>query len=112
MDHGLDHVLGVLGADHHVAQFARPGGRPGLVDGEGEDVGRFVEPAVLPIQAPDLVLTDERDGEVPVLDTGRGQRVQRRASQRFRGVDEVELYQPCCRRASRSAGARFSAYSL
>ena len=42
VDDGLDQVLGVLGADHDVAELARPGGGAGLVDREREHVGGLV----------------------------------------------------------------------
>jgi hypothetical protein len=112
VNHCLDQVLGALRADHHIAQFPRPRNRPSLIDREGEDIGRLIEPAVLAVQALDLVLAYQCQCQVPVADPSRGQRAERWTSQRFRGLDEVELDQPCCRRASRSAGACFSAYSL
>ena len=40
---GLRQVLGVLGADHDVAQLARAHRRARLVDREREHVGRLVE---------------------------------------------------------------------
>jgi hypothetical protein len=70
VDHGLRHVLGVLGADHDVAQLARAEAFAGLVDGKREDVGRAVDPAVLAVEPVDLVRVDEGDRKVAVGDTG------------------------------------------
>jgi hypothetical protein len=111
--HGLGEVLGVLRADHDIAELARPSGRAGLVDREGQDVGGAVAPPVLAVQLADASLSDELDREMPVVDPGGGERGEGRPSERFRRVDEVELDQLCCwRRGARSAGACFSAYSL
>jgi hypothetical protein len=106
-------VLGVLRADHDVSELAGAGRRPGGVDGEGQDVGDRVASAVVAVELPDPLRADQLDGQMPVLDRGRGQGGQDWRTQLVRGPDEVELDQPCCwRRGGRSAGAWFSAYLL
>jgi hypothetical protein len=69
---------------------------------------------VVAVQLADALFADELDGEMPVLDSGSGQRRERRRAQLLGRADEVDLNQfPCCwRRGARSAGACFSAYSL
>ena len=106
--HGLGQVLGVLRADHHVAQLARPGRRAALVHGEGQHVGGPVDAAVLAVQRADPLRVHELDREVAVLDAGRGERGQRGSAQLLGHVDEVELdqrRQPCWRRAWPGAAA-------
>ena len=81
MHHRLGQVLGVLGADHHVAELARPGDGAALVDREGQHVRRRVDAAVLAVQLADALGVDELDREMPVLDTGRRERRERRRAQ-------------------------------
>jgi hypothetical protein len=50
--------------------------------------------------------------QVAVLDPGRPQRSGGRPAQPLGRVDQLELDQDCWRRAARSPGACFSAYSL
>ncbi len=51
VDRGPHEVVGVLGADHHVAELARPGGAAVAVDREREHVGWRVDAAVLAVEA-------------------------------------------------------------
>ena len=71
MNRGLDDVLGVLGADHHVAELTRAGGGPGPVHRKGEDVGGRVAAAVLAVERANLILAHERDGNVALIDPNR-----------------------------------------
>ena len=91
--HRLGQVVGVLGADHHVAELARPRRGAALVDREGQDVGGRVDAAMLAIQLVDAAGRDELDRQVAVLDPGRLERRQRRAPQLVGNVDEVDLDQ-------------------
>jgi hypothetical protein len=53
---------------------------------------------VLAVQLVDARGCDELDRQMPVLDTGRGERRKRRAPELVRNVDEVDLDQlgqPC-----------------
>jgi hypothetical protein len=90
---GLDQVLGVLGADHHVTQLARTGRRAVLVHGEGQYVRGTVDAAVLAVEDPDLVLADQLDREVALLHPGRLERGQRGPAEFLRCVNEVYLDQ-------------------
>ena len=108
----LGEVASVLGADNDVAKLARPGGEPALVDRKRQNVGGPVDPTVLAVERADPLLVDERDGEMPLLDSGRGERGEGGPAKQLRSTDQLELDQPCCRLASRSAGACCSAYSL
>ena len=103
-------VLGVLGADHDVAQLARSSGPCGLIDRKGEHVGGAVAAPVLAVERADPPGVDELDREMAVRDACGRKRGERGAAQ-LGGC--LELDQPCCwRRGARSAGACFSAYSL
>ena len=108
--HRLGHVLGVLGADHHVAELARAGHRAGAVDRERQHVGGAVAPAVLAVQRADPLLADERDGEMPVAHAGGRQR--RPAALRNTGSSpswiSISTLRPACaaRRASRAPASR------
>lgn len=73
VDDRLDEILGVLRADHDVAELARPGHCAVLVDRERQDVGRRVLAAMVAVQRADPLLVDQRDREMPVGDAGRGQ---------------------------------------
>ena len=114
----LCQVGGVLGADHHVAELARAGGRSRAVDREREHVGRLVTLPVVAVELSDLVLPDESNRQVTVLYTGGGEsRLDRPPQGRLVGaaVDlDVGGQLPVCLRvgAGRRPGARFSAYSL
>jgi hypothetical protein len=108
----LGEVLGVLGADHHVAELARTRDRPDLVDRKREHVGRAVDPAVLAVERVDLRGADEGDREVQVaprprrLEPGpRGRLEPRRWRRR---VDDLDLDQARLR-VVRSSGACCSA---
>ena len=68
MHDGLDQVLGVLGADHDVAQLARSRDRVRLVDREGQHVGRRVASAIVAVELADAPLVDELDRQVTVCD--------------------------------------------
>jgi hypothetical protein len=77
---------GVEGDDHVAEERAGAGG------GERQDVGRAVAPAVLAVQAPDLVLVDERDREVPVRDARlRQRRLRRPADRAVGGAADLDL---------------------
>lgn len=69
MDDRFRDVGGVLGADHDVAELARPVRMTGTVDRERKDVGRGVAVAVVAVERANLLSVDERDREVSVLDT-------------------------------------------
>src|SRR5439155_25551949 len=79
VDHGLDLVLRPRGAHDDVPQLPRARRGPGPVHREGEHVGRLVAPAVLAVQAPHLVLWDERDRQVALRHAGRPERRPRRS---------------------------------
>ena len=69
VDDGLAQVLGVLGADHDVAQLARAGARsPSLVDREREHVGRPVLAAVLAVELAIRSASTNSTATWPVLD--------------------------------------------
>jgi hypothetical protein len=70
----LDQVVRVLGADDHVAELARPGDRPVLVDRERQHVGHAVLAAVFAVQLADALLADQLDRQVAVADAGGRQR--------------------------------------
>ena len=93
MDHGLDQILRVLRADHHVAEFARSSGPAALVNREGEHVGGAIEVAVLAIQRPDGVGVHQLHRQVAVLDPGGRERGQGRSAELLRGVYEVQVDQ-------------------
>jgi hypothetical protein len=104
----------VLGADHHVAQLARAGGRRLLVDRERQDVGRTVAVAVLAVELLDLGGPDEGDREVQLaVDPGRGKggaRGRLEPRRRLRRVDDLDLDQALLRDCDwRSSGAWDSA---
>ena len=82
-------VFGVLGADHDVAELTRPGGEPALVDRKRQHVGGPVDPAVLAVERADPILVDERDGEMPLLDPGRGERGEGGPAKQLRGIDQL-----------------------
>jgi hypothetical protein len=90
---GLGQVLGVLGADHDVAQLARAGGGARLVDRERQHVGGRVEPAMLAVQLLDPRRRDELDREMAVLDSRGGERRERGAPELLRDLDELYLDQ-------------------
>ena len=120
----LAQVLGVLGADHHVAELGRP-----AVDREGEDVGGLVADRCSRLSAR-IRPVDQRDGQVPVLDPARRQgrtagarsssgasRGRDRSGAGFRAAASSPprsvLYSISLLLARlRSSGACFSAYSL
>src|SRR4051794_19776096 len=77
VDDRLAHVARVLDGDHDVAELAhggRAGDLAGLVDREREHVGRRVAPAVVAVELPDALTSDELHREVAVLDARRGER--------------------------------------
>jgi hypothetical protein len=82
-------VASVLGADHDVAELARPGGKPALVDRKRQHVGGTVDPAVLAVELADPIRVDERDGEVPLLDSGRSERGEGGPAKQLRGIDQL-----------------------
>ncbi len=67
---------------------------------------------MLAVERADALGIHQRNSQVAVLDPCRGERGERRGTQLLRGVDEVELNQPCWRRDERRAGACCSANSL
>ncbi len=85
----LREVASVLGADHHVAELARPCGEPALVDRKRQHVGGPVEPAVLAVERADPILVDERDGEMPLLDSRRGERGEGGPAKQLRSIDQL-----------------------
>jgi hypothetical protein len=116
VDDGLGEVLGLLGADHDVAQLAGPGGRPVAVDRERQDVGGSVAVAVVAVELVDLGLADEGDREMQLAvdlsrrERGAGSRVEARRG--LRRVDDLDLDQALLRDCElRSSGAWDSAYS-
>ena len=111
MDGCLLEVGRVLGADHDIAQLARPGDGLGAVDREGQHVGRRIDAAVVAIQLADPYGVDKLDGQVPVLDSARLQRRQRRGPQLARTLDLGHDAQEAAgglRRARRSGVAAFA----
>lgn len=74
MDDCFGDIGGVLGADHDVAELARPVCMTGTVDRERENIGRGVAVAVVAVERANLLGVDERDCEVSVLDTAGRQR--------------------------------------
>jgi hypothetical protein len=67
---GLAEVHGVLGADHDVAELARPGRGAVAVHRERQHVGGLVDLAMLAIELADPLGVDELDRDVAVLDAG------------------------------------------
>ena len=67
VDRRLPNIDRLLGADHDVAELARPGRGRGAINREGEDVGRPVDAAVQPVQLANALRIDELDGDVPVM---------------------------------------------
>ena len=85
----LGEVASVIGADHDVAELARPGGEAALVDRERQDIGGPVDPAVLAVERANPIVVDERDGEMPLLDPGRGQRGEGGPAKQLWGIDQL-----------------------
>jgi hypothetical protein len=94
--HGLDEVLGVLGADDDIAQLAGTGGRTGFIDRKREHVGGSVASSVLAVELAYAPGVDERHCHVPLPDAGRVEGGQRRHAQLARSVDEIELENQTC----------------
>jgi hypothetical protein len=86
---GFGQILGVVGADHHVAKLARPRHRSRLVQREGEHVGGLVASPVLAVERLDALGVDQLNREMPVLDARGGKRRQRRRAQLLGRADEV-----------------------
>jgi hypothetical protein len=89
VDDRLCEVASVLGTDHDVAELARPGGEPALVYRKRQHVGGPVDPAVLAVERANPIVVDERDGEMPLLDPGRGQRGEGGPAKQLRGIDQL-----------------------
>jgi hypothetical protein len=99
----------VLRADQDVAQLARAGARPALVDGEREHVGGLRPAPVLAVQRRDPGGVHELDREVAVIHAGRTEGSAGGALQRRLAPDDVDLDQAFLR--ARRAGACFVEYS-
>jgi hypothetical protein len=101
------------GADHDVAELARPDLRPVEVDREREHVGRPSIPRCSALSARIRLSVDELDRDVPVVDARRRERDRDEAPQRLLGqiggADDLDLEHyfdcrlGCC--AGRSSGA-------
>jgi hypothetical protein len=86
---GLREIARVLGADHDVAELARPGRDSAVVDRKRQDVGGPVDPAVLAVERADPILVDERDGEMALLDSGCGERGEGGPAKQLRSIDQL-----------------------
>ena len=115
---GLGQVLGVLRADHHVAQLARPGRRAALVNGEGQHVGGTVDRRGARGSArgcaPRATNSIARcPSSTPAAASAASAGPRSSSGTSMRSIS-ISARQPCWRRACawRSGGACFSAYSL
>ena len=120
VDDRLAQVLGVLRADHDVAELARPGRRAALVDREGEHVGRLVAAAVLAVERRgSRSASTSSTARWPSSTPGGGERGERRRRRSSLGrVDELDLdhgrpaASPAGAAPGAAAGACCSACSL
>ena len=103
----------MLGADHDVAELTGAVGIARPIHREREHVGERVQAAVLSVEPADLLLVDQRQGQVPVAHPSGFQRRLRGGPQPL-GVApyDLNLDQAFLRPAARSPGACLSAYSL